>query len=1045
MRFSSIGNVSAPQTAKPYSRQTASAEALGAGVGAALQNLGIAAEQWSLFKQKRDRQNAANAAELEFSRYQGDMSRDTLDRGQAAGHGAVGFTDETEARLRAAAQERLALIQDPEVRRAYEVRYENFIQSGTTQAFEFEFSRAAQAYEEDFRSILTTAQERVYADPASYENELAALESNIRASTLTVPEQDALLHEAELALVQSAFERDAENAEYNNAPVEGFDGTGPAAPNLSGPQVGLLNAIAGPESGGNYNARYPGTTFEGYADHPRIYVDGPHGRTSAAGRYQFVASTWDDEVARMAREGIIIPDFSPVSQDRVALHYASRVYAEAARENGWQHSTLAAALESGDRGVLANVRSALAGAPGARIWAGLANVSDDSFANTILGSQGARGGGTDPTSGVPDILNDPRYGDIPFETRIQLQHSAQDRVAQARAAAAAEARQMEQQTTNAVLVMNQNGDPNTLAAAEIALSSVTDAGLRQQILDATEDARTRRDNVLAVEGAIQQGHTLGAESDAAIMDYHTERQTVAGLRAGDPAAAQQLALDSQAIGYIPQPIVAQLLSQLGSRTPGMPAYAAETLARLYAQDPAGFARNATEAQVREVTILARQMEYGGVEEALQQHTAAMDPRNAALREALSNEAEAAFRNDPPSAEYIANSVFDTFGRDNYEVPMTGPAAQQLQSDYRDLYIEGYVRFGDEDKARQYAEDMITYSWAPDPLTGAIMQYSPLGMGVNVVELDGSRDWIGPMIRETVGVDEDTAVALTATAETRAQIARGETPTYGTWITQKDALGFEFIVPGPPVTIRPTDTQRLTEDYRRDRMELEATLKRVGAEYDEDEQVLSTPSDMPEEDKQIAIRAGRRLARLDNLGLEGYIENNGLSPAAPQTEAGRFPAPLEAGWGEATLPGGDRPMLERSVAELLGPIDLTTSPEVPPTFAGPGPTPEAEVRRPQVEDTVQDVPPGGLAAPGGSEGFSAGVETLDMPRLLRSAVDDLRQVPGIDQTALAAIDASGRNSSETLRQLMSLVARLPEGEARDEQFSRLAMLLAGRSS
>ncbi|HSX21526.1 MAG TPA: glycoside hydrolase family 104 protein [Gaiellaceae bacterium] len=53
-----------------------------------------------------------------------------------------------------------------------------------------------------------------------------------------------------------------------------------------------------------------------YADHPQIFVDLPkYGVTSsAAGRYQFLAKTWDGLVRQYA-----FPDFSPESQDLGAI------------------------------------------------------------------------------------------------------------------------------------------------------------------------------------------------------------------------------------------------------------------------------------------------------------------------------------------------------------------------------------------------------------------------------------------------------------------------------------------------------------------------------------------------------------------------------------------------------------------------------------------------------------------------------------------------------------------------------------------------------
>lgn len=68
-----------------------------------------------------------------------------------------------------------------------------------------------------------------------------------------------------------------------------------------------------------YNVLVGGSLFDSYADHPRKAVrltrlTAKPITSTAAGRYQFLARTWD-----ALRKRLKLPDFGPESQDRAAI------------------------------------------------------------------------------------------------------------------------------------------------------------------------------------------------------------------------------------------------------------------------------------------------------------------------------------------------------------------------------------------------------------------------------------------------------------------------------------------------------------------------------------------------------------------------------------------------------------------------------------------------------------------------------------------------------------------------------------------------------
>ena len=115
---------------------------------------------------------------------------------------------------------------------------------------------------------------------------------------------------------------------------------------------GLLDTIAKTESAGRYNVRYGDKTFQDFADHPRMpepITSGPDvGKTSsAAGRYQFIAPTWDAQKTKLG-----LKDFSPENQDAAAWDLAQTTYKQKTGKD------LLTTLKSGDT---ADVLPALAG------------------------------------------------------------------------------------------------------------------------------------------------------------------------------------------------------------------------------------------------------------------------------------------------------------------------------------------------------------------------------------------------------------------------------------------------------------------------------------------------------------------------------------------------------------------------------------------------------------------------------------------------------------------------------------------------------------
>jgi muramidase (phage lysozyme) len=146
---------------------------------------------------------------------------------------------------------------------------------------------------------------------------------------------------------------------------------------LSPVQRAFLNSIAAGESPG-YDVIYGGQRFQDYTDHPRVAVpikSGPNvGKTSsAAGRYQFLGSTWDE-----AKSALGLPDFSPDSQDRAAAWLAERDYKKRTGRGLWADVEGAA----GDPAKLDQIGSSLSGT-----WTSLPNGIERNRATSGFGQR----------------------------------------------------------------------------------------------------------------------------------------------------------------------------------------------------------------------------------------------------------------------------------------------------------------------------------------------------------------------------------------------------------------------------------------------------------------------------------------------------------------------------------------------------------------------------------------------------------------------------------------------------------------------------------
>lgn len=183
---------------------------------------------------------------------------------------------------------------------------------------------------------------------------------------------------------------------------------------LSTDQRALLDSIAQNESAGSYTKVYGGRDFTSFGDHPRIAVPiaGRPGKTSsAAGRYQFLGSTWDAAAGALG-----LKDFSPENQDKAALWLAQRDYA---RNSGGR--SLDADLQSrafNPRYLASTWTSLPGGVEGSKATGIAADRWNKLYAANLQRAQGGAAGGPEQGPPAPTQPAKVRVQSVPQQAQL---------------------------------------------------------------------------------------------------------------------------------------------------------------------------------------------------------------------------------------------------------------------------------------------------------------------------------------------------------------------------------------------------------------------------------------------------------------------------------------------------------------------------------------------------------------------------------------------------------------------------------------------------
>ena len=807
-----IGSKAPALLQAPISRfQDEGGSVLGAAFGAVAQSagaLGVNKAELELMLRDRDRKQRRAVADVEFARLLGDQDRALIEAQQGMQPDGRGFSNGVASGLRPSFDDfakRTGIADDPELMAEYEPRFEAFAQDHITRAYGMEVETNNRYVSEEVRSGISLGQEAVRADPTVFETQFTSISETIEKSDLPQAAKDALKDEAYGALAGALFQKEVEQAAADERPVRPPTGGDVVAAGLPPGGRAFLNAISGPESGGSYTRSYNGGDgtpdhISDFSDHPRIFSLTETGDwSSAAGRYQITASTWDETVQEMNEKGYNITDFSPVNQDRVAWYLAQKRFAQATGQD------LQTALESGDPAALAQARAVLT-----PTWQGLKALSDAEFVQAV--TRGVAVGGTGHSE-VPDVWSDPRFAGLSYDEKLQAHQAGQQIMLEMQKARRDQMAAEERARTDAFLLSVRNNEPGAAAAIDAAIERGEFSDMENvNKLDAA--IKTWRQDSATAEEVAGIRLSGGIVGDKGKLNTYAEftgiTAGISNMKEGAAGLATALSVEQ---GQIPTSVADTLTSMLHSGDPMAQSYAASVLVDINEMSGGRAMSGQPQAVVEDTALLDILYRYNpNPGAAIAEYNRIMSPEGRLARDRNKKELDASLEEMGLDAFFDeAIGTWESWapefltGMPRTTRPGTPQMTDRFMSQYLALYREQYAIYGESGKAHESTTKLMRQRWAPSPIGGNLMEMSPIAPGMGVPQLNGDYSWIERDVRLQTGVAEDP-IFLVSDIQTKTDLQTNGAPTYQV-VTTKD--GLYHYLPGR-VTIAVTPKVRARE-------------------------------------------------------------------------------------------------------------------------------------------------------------------------------------------------------------------------------------------
>ncbi|NJO55224.1 MAG: glycoside hydrolase family 104 protein [Rhodospirillales bacterium] len=536
------------------------------------------------------------------------------------------------------------------------------------------------------------AMDSIFLGETTIEDWRPTFESYLANSPLDQASTEALVAETERAIASFELPIQLQDELTNWTQYTDTDAGGLPA-GMPGYAVGLSQAIAAVESnGGDYAVMNGGERITDFSDHPRRV--GTRGTSTAAGKYQFIESTWDEAVAALG-----LPDFSPASQEKAFWWYAGKRYTQATGRN------IEADLASNDPVLVENVRKTLAGTGSGNdavgvVWEGLQHMSSQDFFSYVTG------GRTIP----PGAMSDPAYESLSEIEKANMLVLAQQQSSENIAAA------LKLQNQQREMLLGQAKD------------AIIGGGMTQQQLSAfigsqglTQEAASELQNLFNTHNsdevnlgkfglALQTGGASFGPDERKGFDvlYARESSKAVGELDQEYMNSTLLPFIGRA-GYFPSQLVTDLTNMARGSDPQRAAFAMQNLALLEQQNENGFTSAFGEKLAGEVDYFRAQSNYYPPTEVIARMAQQRDALMQSPRETVEKAAKAYV--ERYASSFSATGIMSELG---YDISLTTSDFSQttaLESEFREVFMTEMMRFRDEDVAYEAAVKRVSGKWA----------------------------------------------------------------------------------------------------------------------------------------------------------------------------------------------------------------------------------------------------------------------------------------------------------------------------------------------